>query len=196
MLQYWGCRVGALRCDPCKIKMLQYWGCRVGALRCDPGTDERTRPADRGGSPQIWAATRGQHSRSHRRYLAWGAGLQAETGLWGKHSLGRMSYWSINCFDLHTCIYISSSVFIGHSPVDRSYTCCLNFWLISHRSCSFVGSLGLNIMCAQHMSRRDLKALTDTALTTCTGRLFQALTTRIEKNFRFRMVVHLFFFSL
>ena len=28
---------------------------------------------------------------------------------------------------LHTYIYIFSSVFIGHSPVDRSYTSCLNF---------------------------------------------------------------------
>ena len=51
-------------------------------------------------------------------------------------------------------------------------------------------------MCAQHMSRRDLNALTDTALTTCTGRLFQALETRIEKNVSLRVVEHLFFFSL
>ena len=28
---------------------------------------------------------------------------------------------------IHTYIYISSSVFIGHSPVDRFYTCFLNF---------------------------------------------------------------------
>ena len=39
---------------------------------------------------------------------------------------------------------------------------------------------GLNIMCAHHMSRQDLKALINTALTTFTGRLFlQTLTTRI-----------------
>ena len=50
-------------------------------------------------------------------------------------------------------LYISSSVFIGHSPVDRSYTCCLNYWLISHHSFWCAGSPGLNIMCAQHMSR-------------------------------------------
>ena len=54
----------------------------------------------------------------------------------------------------------------------------------------------LNIMCAQHMSRRDLNELTDTALTTCTGRLFHALTTRIEKNFSLRVVEHLFFVRL
>ena len=30
-------------------------------------------------------------------------------------------------------------------------------------------------MCAQHMSRRDLNTLIDTALTTHTGSLFQAL---------------------
>ena len=54
----------------------------------------------------------------------------------------------------------------------------------------------LNIMCAQRMSRRDLNELTDTALTTCTGRLFYALTTRIEKNFSLRVVEHIFLFSL
>ena len=54
----------------------------------------------------------------------------------------------------------------------------------------------LNIMCAQHMSRRDLNELTDTALTTCTGRLFHALTTRIEKNVSLRVVEHIFFVSL
>ena len=43
-------------------------------------------------------------------------------------------------------------------------------------------------MCAQHMSRRDLKTLIDAALTTHTGSLFQALTTRIEKNFSLRAV--------
>ena len=67
--------------------------------------------------------------------------------------------------------------------------------LITHQSCSCAGSSGLNIMCAQHLSRRDLNALTDTALTPCTGRLFHALTTRIEKNFSLRVVEHLFFFS-
>ena len=61
---------------------------------------------------------------------------------------------------LHT--YISSSVFIGHSPVDRSYKSCLNFWLITQQICSCAGSSVLNIMCAQHMSRRDLNELTDT----------------------------------
>ena len=34
---------------------------------------------------------------------------------------------------IHAYTYISSSVFIGHSPVDRSFTFCLNFRLISHR---------------------------------------------------------------
>ena len=48
-------------------------------------------------------------------------------------------------------------------------------------------------MCAQHMPRRDLNTLVDAALTTCTGSLFQALTTRIEKNFSLRVVEHLFF---
>ena len=54
--------------------------------------------------------------------------------------------------------------------------------LSTYRSCSYVGNSRLNIMCAQHVSRRDLKALIDTALTTFTGRLFQALTTRMENN--------------
>ena len=75
-------------------------------------------------------------------------------------------------------------------------TCCLNFWLISHQRFWCAGSSGLNIMCAQHMSRRDLNALIDAALTTWPGRLFQSLTTRIEKNFNLRVVEHRFFFSL
>ena len=33
--------------------------------------------------------------------------------------------------------YISSSVFIGHSPVDRSYTCCFNFCLIPGSSANW-----------------------------------------------------------
>ena len=44
------------------------------------------------------------------------------------------------------------------------------------------GKLSVEHYVRQHMSRRDLNELTDTALTTCTGRLFHALTTRIEKN--------------
>ena len=97
---------------------------------------------------------------------------------------------------IHIHIYISSSVFIGHSHVGMSYKSCLNFLLITHQICSGAGSSVLNIMCAHHMSRRDLNELTDTALTTCTGRLFHALTTRIEKNFSLRVVEHLFLFSL
>ena len=48
-------------------------------------------------------------------------------------------------------------------------------------------------MCAQHMSKRDLNTLFDAALTTCTGSLFQVLTTRIEKNFSLRVMEHPFF---
>ena len=54
----------------------------------------------------------------------------------------------------------------------------------------------INVELAQHMSRQDLNELTDTPLTTCTGRLFHALTTRIENNFSLRVVEHLFFFSV
>ena len=37
------------------------------------------------------------------------------------------------CSSYHTC-----PVFIGYSPVDRSYACCLNYWLIGHQSCSIL----------------------------------------------------------
>ena len=93
-------------------------------------------------------------------------------------------FFKLDLVYIHTYIYISSSVFIvlltGLIKVVLTFdSSVIKF---AHAICSCAGSSVLNIMCAQHMSRRDLNELTDSALTTCTGRLFHALTTRIEKN--------------